>query len=74
SLPDGVSLISGNLEHEIDHLEGRSNKALSWLAKGTDYRRHLEWVVKSTTETIVDVTVCSERAGKVKGDFSLKSS
>jgi hypothetical protein len=59
--------------YSIDHLEGRSNKALSWLAKGTDYRRHLEWVGKSPYLTVVYVTVCSERAGKVKGSFSLKS-
>ncbi len=65
-----VSLMSGKLEQEIDHLEGRSNKALSWLAKGNDYRHHVEGVVKSSTAIEIEVTVCSERAGTVKGYFS----
>lgn len=72
SLPDEVSLISGKLEQEIDHLEGRSNKAFSWLAKGNDYRGYVEWVVKCSISTEVEVTVCSERGGTVKGHFSLK--
>lgn len=71
SLPDGVTLISGHLEQEIDHLEGRSNKVLSWLAKGTDYRRQVEWVIKGHSGAEIEVTVCSERAGTVRTCLSL---
>ena len=65
SLPDKVSLISGKLEQEIDHLQGRSNKAYNTFAQGTDYRRHLEWVVKGPINSEIQITVCSERAGTV---------
>ncbi|HAC64101.1 MAG TPA: carboxypeptidase [Cyanothece sp. UBA12306] len=72
SLPDGVTLISGQLEQEIEHLEGRSNKALRWLAKGTDYRCHLEWVVKGYSGAEIEVKFCSERAGTVSSYLILK--
>lgn len=71
SLPEGAKLISGKLEQEIGHLEGRSNKAFSRFSAGSDYRRHLEWVIKGTSESKVEVTVCSQRAGTVRTRFRL---
>ncbi|GBF82534.1 M14 family metallopeptidase [Aphanothece sacrum] len=72
SLPEKVSLISGKLEQEIDHLEGRSNKAYNTFAKGTDYRRHLEWVIKGPVDSIIEITACSERAGTVRCSLNIK--
>ncbi|MEA5533102.1 M14 family metallopeptidase [Crocosphaera sp. XPORK-15E] len=73
SLPEGVRLISGQLEQEIDHLEGRSNKAYNTFAKGTDYRRHVEWVIQGPVNSIIEVKAYSERAGTVKCSLKLIS-
>ncbi|MEA5510368.1 M14 family metallopeptidase [Crocosphaera sp. UHCC 0190] len=73
SLPEDVRLISGQLEQEIKHLEGRSNKAYNTFAKGTDYRRHLEWVIQGPVNSIIEVKACSERAGTVKCSLKLIS-
>ena len=66
SLPEGVTLISGQLEQEIEHLEGRTNKAFEKLASGTDFRRHVEWVVKGFPGSEIEVTAVAERAGTVR--------
>jgi hypothetical protein len=65
SLPEGVTLISGQREQEIEHLEGRSNKVFEPFAPGTDFRRHLEWVVKGEAGSEIEVTAVAERAGTV---------
>jgi murein tripeptide amidase MpaA len=72
SLPEGVKLISGKLEQEIEHLEGRSNKAFSRFASGSDYRCQLEWVIKGESGSEVEVTICSQRAGTVRTRFRLE--
>jgi murein tripeptide amidase MpaA len=71
ALPEGVNLISGQLEQEIGHLEGRSNKVFERTASGNDYRHHIEWVVKGQTDEEVLITVCSERAGTVRHSLKL---
>jgi hypothetical protein len=66
SLPEGVTLIGGQREQEIEHLEGRTNKAFEKIAQGTDYRRHVQWVVKGKSGSEVTVTIVAERAGTVR--------
>jgi murein tripeptide amidase MpaA len=73
SLPSGVTLISGQLEQEIEHLEGRANKAFESLAFGTDFRRHVEWVVKGPPGSEIEVTAVADRAGTVRCRLRLDS-
>ncbi|MBP0015239.1 MAG: carboxypeptidase [Roseofilum sp. SBFL] len=65
-LPEGVTLISGEQEQEIDPLEGRSNKWFNASANGTDYRTHRSWVVKGKAGSEVRVEAIAERAGTVR--------
>jgi murein tripeptide amidase MpaA len=74
SLPEGVTLISGQREQNIDHLEGRSNKAFSSFVSsggGIDYRRHLEWVIKGPAKSELEIMIYSERAGTIKTQICL---
>ena len=73
SLPSGVTLISGQLKQEIEHLEGRSNKAFESMASGTDFCRHLEWVIKGQSGSKIEVTASSDRAGTVRCSLRLDS-
>ncbi len=70
-LPSEVTLISGQLEQEIEHLEGRANKAFDSSAFGTDFRRHVEWVVKAPSGSEIEVTAVAERAGMVRCSLRL---
>ncbi len=73
TLPEGASLISGHLEQEIGHLEGRSNKVFEKMAQGNDFRRHVEWVVKAKAFSEVEVSAVAERAGTVRCRLQLAS-
>jgi murein tripeptide amidase MpaA len=70
-LPDGVTLIGGRREQEIEHLEGRSNKAFDRIAEGNDYRQAIEWVIKGQSSEPIQLTICSERAGTVRQTIAL---
>jgi hypothetical protein len=78
SLPEEVTLISGRQWQEVGHLEGRSNKAFVRLTEGTDYRCHLEWVVKAPPGSAIEIVAKAERAGTVRqqillnGEFNSK--
>ena len=72
TLPDEVILVSGKQLQEIGHLEGRSNKAFASSAQGSDYRCHLEWVVKGFAGSEIQVTARAERAGVVKAVITLQ--
>ena len=75
SLPEGVTLISGQREQNIEHLEGRSNKAFSSFVSsggGIDYRRHLEWVIKGPEKSNFEVMIYSERAGTIRTQICLE--
>ena len=74
SFPESVTLISGQREREIEHLEGRANKAFSsfiFNSGGMDYRSHLEWVIKGAENSVIEVKIVSERAGTVKTQLYL---
>ncbi|MGK7933259.1 MAG: M14 family metallopeptidase [Microcystaceae cyanobacterium] len=72
TLPEAATLISGELQEEIGHLEGRSNKAYSRMAKGTDYRCHRDWVIKAPKGSKVEVEAIAQRAGTVKCSLILQ--
>ncbi len=72
SIPKTANLIAGNMNQEIGHLEGRSNKILSTLASGIDYRTHVEWVIKAPSGTKIDIEVKSDRSGTVRNSASLE--
>ncbi|MFN5515896.1 MAG: M14 family metallopeptidase [Cyanobacteriota bacterium] len=65
SLAPGVKLISGHLHQELFHLEGRSNKFYESLAEGSDYRRHLEWVIQGPQGAPIQISAYGERCGTV---------
>ncbi|MDJ0696776.1 hypothetical protein [Mastigocoleus sp. MO_188.B34] len=66
SLPSGVSLVSGQLKQNIKHLEGRSNKVTQlWAKQGTDYRCHVEWVIKGASGSEIEISAVGERSGTV---------
>lgn len=71
-LPDGVTLISGEKQQEIEHLEGRSNKWFNASAQGMDYRTHRSWVVKGKRGTEVSIEAIAERAGTVRTQVILE--
>lgn len=72
SLPEGGSLIGGQLKQEVGHLEGRSNKAKKNLAQGSDYRCHVEWVLKANPGSELQITALSKRAGTVSTLLTLQ--
>lgn len=70
-LPEGSTLITGQLKQEIGHLEGRSNKAFESLAKGSDYRSQVEWVIKGNPGSEIQIIAKAERAGTVRVNLIL---
>ncbi len=60
-LPDGVDLVTGHEKVNLGHLEGRSAKLLLPRVIGGDVvdktRSSVEWVVKTETDSPVDVTI-----------------
>lgn len=71
SLPEGVNLISGKKEQEIEHLEGRSNKVFISVAKGVDYRCIVEWVIHGNLGSEIEIMAKSDRAGTVRAKIIL---
>jgi murein tripeptide amidase MpaA len=73
TLPEGVSLVSGQLRQDVGHLEGRSNKVWARGAGSspTDNLCKIEWVLKGPQGATVDVTVRSQRAGVVRSSIVL---
>jgi len=73
-LPDRVTLVTGKQKQEIDHLQGRSSEAFSflhWSTQGVSYRCHLEWVIKGVAGCEIEVTAKAERAGVVRTIITL---
>lgn len=74
SLPEGVSLVSGESRQKLGQLEGRSNKIWSWWssASPTDNRRKAEWVLKAAPGSQVTLEVRSPRAGTIRQTITLE--
>jgi hypothetical protein len=73
ALPEGVSLVSGQLRQDVGHLEGRANKiwARGAGSSPTDHLCKIAWVLKGPQGATVDVTVRSQRAGVVRHSIVL---
>ncbi|MEB3173615.1 MAG: M14 family metallopeptidase [Cyanobacteriota bacterium] len=71
SLAPGAKLISGHLHQDLPHLEGRSNKFYESLADGSDYRRHLEWVIQGPQGAPIQISAYGERCGTVVTSLTL---
>ena len=75
--PTEVTLVSGKRRTEIGHLEGRSNKLhLSefsniYAPSATDNLAQVEWVLQAQTETSLQLTVKSDRAGILRRQVQL---
>jgi murein tripeptide amidase MpaA len=69
ALPDGATLVTGEVEVELGHLTGRANGygQMNW---GGVYpalnRAKAEWVVSASSGGSVTITVSSEKAGTVR--------
>ncbi len=74
ALPDGVSLVGGERHQEIGQLEGRSNKLWSSFGNNslTDNLRKVEWVLKGSHGSRVELTVRAQRAGTVRRSIVLE--
>lgn len=73
-LPQGAALVSGKVQTELGHLEGRSNKlgvSAHMAASPTDNRQRLEWVLRAAPGTSLGVQILSERAGKLEVNIAL---
>ncbi len=73
SLPAAVTLVSGQLKQNIQHLEGRANKAFELIAQGTDNRRHVDWVLQGAAGCEIEITAVAERAGTVRCRLRLEN-
>lgn len=74
-LPDGVIIINGKRRVELGHLEGRNNKldvTAIWGAASTDNRTRVEWVLHGPPDSVVKLSVQSERAGSLRREIILK--
>jgi murein tripeptide amidase MpaA len=72
-LPHEALLINGKRRVELGHLEGRSNKmdVSIYSTTPTDNRGRVEWVVKASPGTVIQIKVTSERAGGITKQVSL---
>jgi hypothetical protein len=75
TLPQGISLVSGQLRQEVGHLEGRSNKiwARGAGSSPTDHVCKIAWLLRGPQGATVDMTVWSQRAGLVRRNIVLEA-
>jgi len=73
-LPDGGRFLVGKERMDIGHLEGRSNKediSSAFAYNPTDNRGHIQWVIDCMPESVLDLTVTSDRGGKINQQVTL---
>jgi hypothetical protein len=74
-LPEGGRFLVGKERMEIGHLEGRSNKedaASAFAYNPTDNRGRIQWVIECPSGSILDLTVTSDRGGKINQQVLLE--
>jgi murein tripeptide amidase MpaA len=72
-LPDGTTLELGELKQEIGQLEGRSDRVFGWgSGGGSDYLKHVDWLVRAPQGGTISVTAVAQRAGTVRGEVVLR--
>ncbi len=72
-IPEGVEILNGREKSDLGHLEGRSNKigSIFVIASPTDNRGRVEWTLRATKGTKVQVHINSERAGVIHQEVVL---
>jgi hypothetical protein len=66
ALPEGATLVSGEIKTEAGQLAGRALKTTTfWNSDPTDDRAKVEWVVKAPKGSRVTITAEHQRAGKI---------
>ncbi len=75
-LPDGATLVSGELKTKCGQLSGRDNKSVHspWMSDETSERTKVEWVVQAPGGTKVEITAVHQRAGTVRAAVTLGES
>jgi hypothetical protein len=72
ALPEGATLVSGQLKTEVGQLAGRALKqSVFWNVDPTDDRAKVEWVVNAPAGGEVTITAAHQRAGKIARTLTL---
>lgn len=75
TLPDGVTLHSGKLRHDMGQLEGRAYQGVTatpWtVGAATPDRAKAEWVLQGPAGAEIQVTIRHERAGTLVRTFRM---
>jgi murein tripeptide amidase MpaA len=73
TLPEGATLITGDLRTKLGQLSGRDHKIIFplWDSDGTSERAKAEWVVQAPTGTEVEITAVHQRAGTFRVTVTL---
>jgi hypothetical protein len=74
TLPAGATLELGERTREIGQLEGRSDRVFGWgSGGGSDYLKHVDWLVRAPQGGSVTVTATAQRAGTVRDEALLSN-
>lgn len=75
ALPAGTTLVSGKVREELGELEGWSTLHTGvsfWpVKKPTQDIAHVDWVIKGTAGTTLEITAWHERAGRIRAHATL---
>jgi hypothetical protein len=75
ALPAGTTLVSGKAREELGELEGWSTLHTGvsfWpVKKPTQDIAHVDWVIKGTAGTTLEITAWHERAGRIRAHATL---
>ncbi|MGQ0604914.1 MAG: M14 family metallopeptidase [Anaerolineales bacterium] len=73
ALPEGATLVSGELRAEVGQLAGRALKQSTfWNVDPTDDRAKVEWVIRAPAGSEVTITAAHQRAGKITRTVKLE--
>jgi len=72
-LPEGASLVAGQLKTTLGQLSGRDDKLsfTMWDSDVTSERAKAEWVVQAKPGTVVEITAIHQRAGIIRTSLTL---
>lgn len=72
-LPEGASLLSGQAQVDLGHIEGRSHRhGLTPSSSPTDNRRVVEWLVQGKQGQRLSLDLQSDRGGSLTGEIELR--
>jgi murein tripeptide amidase MpaA len=72
-LTNGMTLELGEMKQELGQLEGRSDRVFGWgSGGGSDYLKHVDWLVRAPQGGTLSVAAVAQRAGTVRGEVQLR--